>query len=117
MAGFFVEQELEWVEFTGAFQGWRVALKREMDAGDQDALEDAMLGVEMDGQEGAVPKPIIRQGGLKLLELNIVKIVSPEGQEIAPTPQKIRQLNRAIRAKLLARIRELNRPLAELETA
>ncbi len=117
MGSFFVVQELEWVEFTGAFKGWRVALKKEMDAGDQEAIEDAMLGVEMGGKEGATPKPVLRQGGLKLLELNIVKIVSPEGQEITPTPQKISQLNRAIRAKLLKRIGELNRPLAELEMA
>ena len=114
---FFVEPETVWVEFTGEFQGWKVALKKEMDAGDQEALEDTMLGIEMGGVGGETPKPILRQGGLKLLELNILKIVTPDGKEIIPTPQKIRQLNRAIRAKLLAKIRELNRPLAELEKA
>ena len=115
--GFFVEPEIVWVEFAGAFQGWRVALKGEMDAGDQEDLENAMLGVEMDGVEGGTPKPVLRQGGLKLLELNIVKIISPDGNEVIPTPQKIRHLHRAIRAKLLAKIQELNRPLAELEKA
>lgn len=115
--GFFVESEIVWMEFTGAYQGWRVALKKEMDAGDQEDLENTMLGVEMDGTEGNTPKPVLRQGGLKLLELNIIKIITPEGQEVIPTPQKIRHLNRAIRAKLLAKIQELNRPLAELEKA
>ena len=114
---FFVESETVWVEFSGEFQGWKVALKKEMDAGDQEALEDTMLGIEMGGVDGETPKPILRQGGLKLLELNILKIVMPDGQEVLLTPEKIRHLHRAIRAKLLARIRELNRPLAELEKA
>ena len=80
--GFFVEPETVWVEFTGEFLGWKVALKKEMDAGDQEAMEDAMIGIEMDGKEN--PRPILRQGGLKLLELNILKIVSPDGKEILP---------------------------------
>ncbi len=113
---FFVDStELVWVEFQGQFAGWKVALKKEMDAGDQEDLENAMLGIEMDGIEGATPKPVMKAGGLMLLELNVKKIVSPEGKEIIPTPERIRQLHRAIRSRLLARIRELNPPLAELE--
>lgn len=115
--GFFVEPEIVWVEFTGQFKGWKVALKSEMDAGDQEELENTMFQVTMDGESEKTPRPTLRAGSLKLLELNILKIVNPEGQEILPTPAKIRSLNRGIREKLLNKIRELNRPLAELEKA
>ena len=110
--GFFVEPETVWVEFSGAWEGWKVLLKKEMDAGDQEALEDTMLIAEMDGGQGV--KPILRQGTLKLLELNIIKIISPDGQEIQPTPERIRKLHRGVREILRKKIQELNRPLAEL---
>lgn len=115
--GFFVEPDTVWVEFGGQFQGWKVLLKKEMDAGDQEEMENAMLGLEMDGVDGKSPRPILKQGGLKLLELNIMKIVTPDGREIQPTPDALRRLNRSIRTKLLNRITELNRPLAEAEMA
>lgn len=111
--GFFVETESVWVEFSGTFKGWKVLLKKEMDAGDQETLENTMLGMEMDGADGKTPKPVLRQGGLKLLELNVLKILQPDGKEIEPSPAVLSKLNRSIRFKLLDKITELNRPFAE----
>mgnify|MGYP001619262360 FL=1 len=81
-----------------------------MDAGDQEELENAMLSLDTNGNENKV----IRLGSLKLLELNIVKIISPEGQEIIPTPDLIRKLNVGIRTKLLERITANYHPFAEI---
>lgn len=108
--GFFVEPETVLIEFSGQFQGWKVLLKKEMDAGDQEELENTMLGIEMDGVEGKTPRPVLKQGGLKLLELNVLKILPPEGPEIIPSSATLRKLARPVRAKLLEKIAELNRP-------
>ncbi len=105
MAGdFYANNELVWVEFK---TGYKVALKSEMDAGDQDALEKEMMKIS-DGEASMQP------GSLKLLELNVVKIIEPDGKEIVPTPAQIRKLSRSVMGRLLSKVQELNRPLAEL---
>lgn len=115
---FFANTETEWLEFDGALKGWKVLLKREMDAGDQEDLENEMLGIDVQGKNGATDvKPLLRQGGLKLLELCVLKIVKPDGSEIPSTPQTLRLLNKAVADKIKKRIRELNPPLALTETA
>lgn len=115
---FFAQTETDWLEFDGPLKGWRVLLKREMDAGDQEELENAMLGVEVrqNGHGHDDVKPLLRQGGLKLMELCVLKIVQPDGKEIAPTPQVLRSLNKAVASLIKARIRELNPPLMEAES-
>jgi len=115
---FFVESETVWLEFTGQFQGWKVLLKKEMDAGDQEDLENEMLGVDIQGSDGKTDiKPLLRQGGLKLMELCILKIVKPDGSEILPAPQTLRSLNKVVADKIKKRIRELNPPFVETEKA
>ncbi len=108
--GIFVEPDLVIVEIDG----YKISLKKEMDAGDQDDLEQEMFGAEM--SEGT-PKPIIRTGKQKLLELNVKKIVSPEGKDVPVTPALLRTLSRQVRAKLLDKITELNPPFSVNQTA
>lgn len=113
---FFANAEKVWIEFgEGDLKGWRVALKGEMDAGDQDAFEKAIYGVNMDGsKEDRTMNATISPGSLKLLELNIIRIESPEGKNYEPTPDILRKLSREVMARLLAKIDELNPPFAEL---
>lgn len=96
---FFASTDLVWVEFKS---GWKVALKSEMNAGDQDAIEKAMA---VPGADGTL---IGQPASLRLLELNIIKIINPEGKEIEIAQDTIRKLSKPIMAKLQSKILELN---------
>ncbi len=121
--GFYASRELEWVEFKS---GFKVALKKEMDAGDQSDLEDEMMALSASGPIGSEGESseeskvqgsmAIRPGNLKLLELNVVKVLKPDGTEETVTPGLVRGLSRGVMGKLLKRIKELNRPLSVLES-
>ncbi len=91
--------------------GLWVEIKREMDAGDQEDLEDYMLSLQMqDGKRGEVH---LRQGKLKLLELNIVAWnLKQGGVDIPISAVNLSKLSRPVASLLIQEVQKRNPPLA-----
>lgn len=101
----FVEDREDEIVFS---DGWKAYVKHEMTAGDQEDLEDYMVDQQ---RTGAGDAQVRRLGGVKLVSLNLRRVVSPEGVETRPGYDQVRKMRRAHFARLLGEIAARNPPL------
>lgn len=88
--------------------GWKAYIKHEMSAGDQEDLEDFMANLQQGGQTDV---RVRRFGEVKLVSLNLRRVVSPEGTETRPAYEQVRQMKRIHFARLLEEVAARNLPL------
>jgi len=103
--GFFIEPEEVMLEFEESDGKYLVYIKSEMDTADQERLERDMVGVK----EGVV---VVQPSYITLLELNVLRIVKPGGEEIKnPTREQLGRMGRAVSDTIVEEVGKLNPPL------
>lgn len=103
---FYVEPAEDCVAFE---DGWKVFIKREFTAGDQEDLDEYILGYRQADGMGVARQ--MRMGNLKALHLLIIRVVSPIGEETRPTFEQVRRMDRLKAARLIYEVDQRNRPL------
>ena len=110
MPGWFASTEEDCIEFE---DGSRAYIKAELTAGDQEALEQFMYGAGVGAAQGEMQ----RLGGLKMVQLGVLRLVQPDGAEIVPSYQDIEGMERGKALVLMEEIGARFRPLADLQAS
>ncbi|MGH2544738.1 MAG: hypothetical protein ACRDIB_18255 [Ardenticatenaceae bacterium] len=83
----FITQAEDRIEFE---DGWAAVVRRHWTAGDQEALNGFMASYA--AEDNNVDPAVAGKFRLKLAEMMLLRFVSPDGEEMEATPERVRSL-------------------------